>query len=210
MRTSLVLSLHALRSMYDGYRNRIIWIITLHVSHTQWYNHLLLLLLLCHLIQCQRGSGRLQVMRSFTFSPHLLLHRTLRINTSPRSYRRHQSLLVLLQRLLPTHCSGRSRRAHIAGNTSFHLFLLHILHVILSILSHRHCSHFPLLLHLLLVLLLLSLHGRLLLLQRGSGCQHVVRNSPSLPFLLPLRRSRRHYWFWIDFRLLRWRQASFG
>ena len=46
MRTSLVLSLHALRSMYDGYRNRIIWIITLHVSHTQWCNHLLLLLLL--------------------------------------------------------------------------------------------------------------------------------------------------------------------
>ena len=122
MRTSLVLSLHALRSMYDGYRNRIVWIITLHVSHTQWCNHLLLLLLLCHLIQCQRGSGWLQIVRSFTFSPHLLLHRTLRINTSPRSYRRHYSLLLLLQRPCLIHRSGRSRRAHVAGNTSFRLF----------------------------------------------------------------------------------------
>ena len=163
MRTSLVLSLHALRSMYDGYRNRIIWIINLHVSLTHRSNHLLLLLLLCHLIQCQRGSGWLQIMRSFTFSPHLLLHRTLRINTPPHSYRRHQSLLLLLQRPRLIHCSGRSRRAHIAGDTSFHLLLLHTLHVIKSILSHRHCSHSFLLLRLLLVLLLVLLHTWLLL-----------------------------------------------
>ena len=148
--------------MYDGYRNRIIWIITLHVSHTQWYNHLLLLLLLCHLIQCQRGSGWLQVMRSFTFSPHLLLHRTLRINTSPRSYRRRQSLLLLLQRPCLIHRSGWCRWSHVAGDTSFHLFLLHILHVIKSILSHRHWNHSSLLLHLLFFLLFL-LHRWLLL-----------------------------------------------
>ena len=55
--TSLLLllrcPLHLVRSLLRHRRmnrNRIIWIITLHVSYTQWYNHLLLLLLQCHFL----------------------------------------------------------------------------------------------------------------------------------------------------------------
>ena len=54
-----------------------------------------------------------------------------------------------------------------------------------------------------LLFLLLPLHRWLLLLHRGSSCQHVMRNFPSLSFLLPLRRSGRRHWFRIDLRLLR-------